>query len=213
MLAISYFFVYVIRMAINDWSMLYFVEEKGYSQITSGLFVGFFEVGGIFGSFFAGWVSDKVFKGKRGPVNALFCAGMVVAVLALWFSSVPIIALDAALMFLIGFLVFGPQMLIGMAAAELSHKKAAATATGFIGWIAYLGAAAAGYPLGKATQEWGWEGFFLALGICGVISVISLLPLWSVRGYQKSKKQKKEMAIDLEEGSLVGAGTSEGSKN
>jgi sugar phosphate permease len=44
-------------------------------------------------------------------------------------------------MFLVGFFVFGPQMLIGMAAAELSHKKAAGAATGFVGWVAYLGAA------------------------------------------------------------------------
>jgi sugar phosphate permease len=36
--------------------------------------------------------------------------------------------------------VFGPQMLIGMAAAECSHKEAAGAATGFVGLFAYLGA-------------------------------------------------------------------------
>ena len=37
----------------------------------------------------------------------------------------------------IGFFVFGPQMLIGMAAAECSHKEAAGAATGFVGLFAY----------------------------------------------------------------------------
>ena len=67
--------------------------------------------------------------------------------------------LTPSLSLLIGLLIFGPQMLIGIAAAELAHKKAAATATGFIGWIAYLGAATAGYPLGRITQDFGWKGF------------------------------------------------------
>ncbi len=79
--------------------------------------------------------------------------------------------LDYALMFAIGFLIFGPQMLIGMAAVELSHKKAAGTSNGFVGWIAYLGAATAGYPISKVAEVWGWYGFFVALGICGFITV------------------------------------------
>jgi len=54
-------------------------------------------------------------------------------------------------------------MLIGIATAELSHKKAAATSTGFVGFVAYIGAAFAGYPLGKITLEWGWEGFFWSM--------------------------------------------------
>lgn len=45
--------------------------------------------------------------------------------------------------FTIGFFVFGPQMLIGMAAAECSHKEAAGAATGFVGLFAYLGASLA----------------------------------------------------------------------
>eukprot|EP01136_Pigoraptor_vietnamica_P000490 Opistho-1_new@25860 len=180
-LAIAYFFVYVIRTAINDWSQLFLVETKGYSLITAGLCVVWFEVGGIFGSLTAGWLSDRIFQGRRGPINVLFSLAVIGAVLALWLSPPGWILLDCSLLFVIGFFIFGPQMLIGMAAAELSHKKAAGSATGFTGWVAYLGAAAAGYPLGKMSETWGWEGFFLALGLCGISSVLLLLPLWKVK--------------------------------
>lgn len=179
-LAASYFFIYVIRTAINDWSTLYLVESKGYSLLTAGACVFWFEIGGIFGSLAAGWMSDKIFRGRRGPVNILFSLAVIFAVFAFWSSPAGVPILDAVLMFAIGFLIFGPQMLIGMVAAELAGKKAAGSATGFVGLVAYLGAATAGFPLGIICQNFGWEGFFAAVGLCGALSVFLLLPLWKV---------------------------------
>ena len=197
-LAISYFFVYIIRMGINDWTLLYLVEVKHYSLIAAGASVSWFEVGGIFGSLVAGWASDKICKGRRGPVNVLFSLFCVAGVAALWFSPQGAVFIDSAILFGIGFFIFGPQMLIGIAAAELSHKKAAGTATGFIGWIAYLGAASVGYPLGKVTQVWGWHGFFVVIGVCGALSVLLLVPLWSVKSHSTLTVDQPE-----EEGALA----------
>lgn len=184
-LGISYFFVYLIRQAVNDWTVLYLVEAKGYSQLGAGAVVFWFEMGGIVGSILAGWASDRLFAANRGPVNALFCLASIIGIYAFWgvAGNAPII--DSMLVFLIGLFIFGPQMLIGIAAAELAHKKAAATATGFIGWIAYLGAATAGYPLGRITQDFGWEGFFITLTGCAVIATLLLLPLWNVRSAEQ----------------------------
>ena len=79
-----------------------------------------------------------------------------------------------------GFMVFGPQMLIGMYASELCHKRAAATANGFVGWVAYLGAAASGYPMGLVIDYAGWNGAFLVLLGCSLLLLIMLLPLRNV---------------------------------
>ncbi len=54
-LAIAYFFIYIIRTALNDWSMMYLKEVKGYSSLIAGSCVCWFEVGGFFGSLAAGW--------------------------------------------------------------------------------------------------------------------------------------------------------------
>ncbi len=180
-LGASYFFVYIIRTAINDWTVLYLVESKGYSQFGAGGVVFWFEIGGFFGSLVAGYASDKFFKGGRGQINVLFSLFVAVAVLAFWYSQACNPIVDSILIFTIGFLIFGPQMLIGMAAAELSHKNAAATASGFVGWIAYIGAAVAGYPLGRITQDYGWDGFFAALAVCAFLATALLIPLWGVR--------------------------------
>ena len=73
--------------------------------------------------------------------------------------------IPAAMAITIGFFVFGPQMLIGMAAAECSHKEAAGAATGFVGLFAYLGASLAGWPLAKVLDTWHWSGFFVVIAI------------------------------------------------
>ncbi len=181
MLAISYFFIYIVRTAVNDWSMMYLKEVKGYSGLVAGGCLVWFEVGGFFGSLAAGWSSDVLFKGKRAPVNVLFAAGVLASLLCFRMMNFYAPVLDSCYLFLFGFFIFGPQMLIGVACAELSHKKAAATATGFAGSFAYLGAAAAGGPLGALINLWGWDSYFIALSVCSCAAIACLLPLWKVK--------------------------------
>jgi OPA family sugar phosphate sensor protein UhpC-like MFS transporter len=178
-LAITYLVVYVIRTGFNDWTVLFLVQSKGYSQFGAASCSSLFEIGGFCGSIVAGWASDHLFQARRGPVNALFSVGILLSVLFFWAVPAGYSVLDSVAVFAIGFTVFGPQMLIGVAAAELSHKKAAATSTGFIGWFAYAGAALAGYPLGRIAEDLGWHGFFVTMAACSVLSVVLLLPLWS----------------------------------
>lgn len=192
-LAISYFFVYAVREGVNHWTALFLVESKGYSSIGANGCVSLFEVGGFFGSLAAGWSSDKFFGGRRGPVNVLFAASMFVSIAIFWFIPVGYVLTDSIVMFLVGFAIFGPQMMIGLTAAELSHKRAVGSSNGFLGFFAYVGAAFAGYPLGYVTQNWGWEGFFWSLLACCVISVLLLIPLWAVTGKDVQRKKAAEL--------------------
>lgn len=189
MLGIAYFFVYIVRTAINDWGQLFLYEYKHFSLIAASSCICAFELGGFFGSLTSGWCSDKIFKGKRGPVNVLFSLATVFAVIAFWFTPFAAVFFASAAMFAIGFFIFGPQMLIGVAAAELSHKKAVGSSTGFIGWFAYSGAASAGFPFGKIATDYGWEMFFVVLTVCSLIAVAFLIPLWSA-----SKRPSKDLA-------------------
>ncbi len=188
-LAVTYFFVYVIRIAVGDWSMLYLIEVKGYTPVTAGFCVCWFEIGGFLGGLVAGWSSDLLFKGKRNPVIVLFSAALILVLLGFNAYATPFPILDAAFLFLFGFFIFGPQFLIGMAPAELSHKKAAATSTGFAGFFAYLGAASAGAPLGAIIKNAGWDAFIYTLIGCASLTALLLLPLWSVKTYRPAEKK------------------------
>jgi sugar phosphate permease len=80
----------------------------------------------------------------------------------------------------------GVKPIIGIATVEVSHKKAAATANGFASCVAYLGAAVAGGPLGAVIKEWGWDSYLLTLFGCGVMCVVLMIPLWSVKTNPKA---------------------------
>ncbi|PSW57918.1 MFS transporter [Photobacterium leiognathi] len=176
LLGLSYILVYIVRTAINDWGNLYLTEQYGYSLITANSALSLFEIGGFLGSLVAGWGSDKIFSGNRGPMILLFSMGIFLSVAALWLMPIASFALQAVCLFAIGFFVFGPQMLIGMAAAECSHKDSVGAATGFVGLFAYMGAALAGYPLAIITQNFHWTGFFVVISVAAAAIGLLLLP-------------------------------------
>ena len=176
LLASSYILVYVVRTAINDWGNLYLTETKGYDVLSANSAVTFFEIGGFIGSLVAGWGSDKIFNGNRGPMNVIFAFGVMFALLAIWMVPNSSYGFLSVCFFAIGFFIFGPQMLIGLSAAEYSHKKAAGAATGFVGLFAYLGAALSGYPIALALESWGWMGFFAIVSMAAGMSGMLLLP-------------------------------------
>ena len=193
-LAFAQFFNGLIRTAVNDWSMLYLIEMKNYSTMQAGFCVCWFEIGGFLGMLSAGWASDVIFKGKRNPINMLYTTAVIFLLFAFKMIILPWPLLDAVFLFLFGFFIFGPQMLIGLAAAELSHKKAAATATGFAGCFAYLGAAAAGGPLGALMNVWGWNSYLLTLLFSAVFGALVVLPFWSIKTNPKEDLPEPEKA-------------------
>ncbi len=181
LLATAYFFIYFIRTGIGDWTMLFMIESKGYSQIGAGGIASLFDVGGFLGGICAGWLSDRVFKARRGPVNALFALLLFVCIGSVWVIPGGYAWMDSCMVFMMGFATFGPQMLIGVAVAELANKQASATAVGLAGWIAYLGSALAGGPLGKIVDGLSWQGFFVCMEVSALCSILLLLPLWNAK--------------------------------
>lgn len=192
LLALSSIFVYIIRNAMNDWTTIFLMETRGFSLMKAGSCVFWFEIGGFVGMLVAGWLSDKLWSGRRGPINVFFSLGMFLCLTIFWLYPQPSLVWNSYIIAMIGFFLFGPQMLIGLAAAELSHKNAAGTATGFAGWFAYLGGAVAGWPLGFAIEKFGWQGFFVMIVACGLVSILCFLPLWSAGANKVKSKRKSE---------------------
>ena len=177
LLGVSYVLVYLIRIALNDWGNIWLAESHGVNLLSANATVMLFEVGGLLGALFAGWGSDLLFSGQRAPMILLFTLGLIVSVAALWLAPVHHYALLAMCFFTVGFFVFGPQMLIGLAAVECGHKAAAGSITGFLGVFAYAGAALAGWPLSQVIEHYGWSGMFSLLSVAAVLMGLLLMPL------------------------------------
>ncbi len=100
------------------------------------------------------------------------------------------------------FLVFGPQLLIGVAAVGFVPKKAIGAADGIKGTFAYLigdsfaklglGMIADGTPVFGLT---GWAGTFAALDIAA-IGCICLMAIVAVMEERKIRREKKNSAVD-----------------
>jgi sugar phosphate permease len=78
-------------------------------------------------------------------------------------------------------------MLVGLCGAEIAGPKAVGASQGFLGWIAYLGAANAGVPISILVKQYGWGAFFTALMASSLIAFALLVPILN----QKSFKQKQ----------------------
>jgi len=174
-IAIANAFVYLIRYGVLDWAPLYLSEVKDFSFEHSSWAYLLYEWAGIPGTLLCGYISDKWFKGRRSPAAILYMVLVLVAVLVYWFNPAGNPSIDMAALMAIGFLIYGPVMLIGLYALELVPKKAAGTAAGLTGLFGYLGGAViANIALGFTVDYFGWNGGFILLTggcICAIVLI------------------------------------------
>jgi OPA family glycerol-3-phosphate transporter-like MFS transporter len=178
-IAIANAFVYFVRYGVLDWAPTYLNEAKGFSFEQSGWAYAFYEFAGIPGTLLCGWLSDRVFNGRRAPVSILFLALTLVCVLTYWLNPRGSPNIDIAMLIGIGFFIYGPVMLIGVQALDLAPKKAAGTAAGFTGLFGYVGGAvSANIVIGMVVDSAGWDaGFILISGAC-VLAMILISFTW-----------------------------------
>jgi OPA family glycerol-3-phosphate transporter-like MFS transporter len=171
-LALANVFVYALRYGVLVWAPLYLVERRG-ASLGEGI-AGFsvFEIAGILGTLLCGYLSDKVFKGARTQIGVLFLLGVGAALAVYWLVDGPIWIAFIALA-VIGGLIYGPVMLIGLQAIDLSPRHIAGTAAGFTGLFGYvLGATLASTGIGLSVEYWGWDVTFMLLLGCVVLAML-----------------------------------------
>ncbi|PTX97677.1 phosphoglycerate transporter protein PgtP [Opitutus sp. ER46] len=172
-IAVANAFVYFVRYGVVNWIPTYLETQKGFSFKDSSVGWLLFEFAAIPGTIVCGWVSDKVFKGRRAPATILFMALTLVGVLVYWGNLHGPRWIDYAALTAIGFLIYGPVMLIGLHALDLVPKKAAGTAAGFTGFFGYVfGSAIAGTGVGWIADKFGWRGVFISMVACCVLTMV-----------------------------------------
>lgn len=178
-IAIANAFVYFIRYGVLDWAPTYLNEVKHFSFEQSGWAYMFYEFAGIPGTLLCGWLSDRVFNGRRAPVSIIFLLLTLACVLTYWLNPPGNPNLDIAMLVGIGFFIYGPVMLIGVQALDLAPKKAAGTAAGFTGLFGYVGGAvSASIVIGIVVDSAGWDaGFMLICGAC-IMAMLLISLTW-----------------------------------
>ncbi|MGL4546092.1 MAG: glycerol-3-phosphate transporter [Plesiomonas sp.] len=188
-IAFANVFVYLLRYGVLDWAPTYLKEVKHFSVDKSSWAYFLYEWAGIPGTLVCGWMSDKVFKGNRGATGVFFMILVAIATTVYWLNPAGNPTVDMAALVAIGFLIYGPVMLIGLHALELAPKKAAGTAAGFTGLFGYLGGSvAANAVVGYTVDHFGWDGgFMLLIGSCVMAVILLALTMFHHNKAQEDK--------------------------
>ncbi|MDR2036727.1 MAG: MFS transporter [Bacteroidales bacterium] len=188
MVAFANVFVYMVRYGVLDWAAAYLQQMKGYDIKTSGWAYMYYELAAIPGTLLCGWMSDRIFKGRRAIMNILFMGMTTLAVLVYWkngqggfvdhiirlFTS-NMQLIDNIAIVAIGFFVYGPIMLIGVQALDLSPKNAAGASAGLTGFFGYFFGTAilANNLLGYlAHNDVTWNTYFIAIITACILSMV-----------------------------------------
>lgn len=164
-------FVYMVRYGCLDWAPT-ILKEQGVDLKEAGWAYFAYEMAAIPGTIFCGWLSDKVFQGRRALPTIIFMALVAVAIVVYWqfFNNFTVVI---CCLIAIGLLIYGPVMLIGVQALDLAPKNAAGTAAGLTGFMGYvLGTAIlANVVIGYVAENAGWDWTFILLLIACALSV------------------------------------------
>jgi sugar phosphate permease len=79
----------------------------------------------------------------------------------------------------VGFLVYGPQVLVGVAAADFASKRAVGMAVGLTGTFGYIGSAISGVCIGWIADNYGWDGGFIFFIISAMLACVCFALTWN----------------------------------
>lgn len=189
---IANLFVYVVRMGILDWGPKFLTESRGLNIKDAAWTVAAFEIAGIVGTLCAGWLTDKLFKGKGHRMCVVCMAGAGLFMLIFRFlPETASLGVTAAVLVGAGFFIYGPQALIGIELGNQATKEASARANGIAGILGYLGAGLSGLLVGYiADSSFGWTGVFSTIIVVAFVGMFILISMWQAPrdGYERASK-------------------------
>ena len=194
-ISIANLFLYIPRIGVFTWAPTFLKEFKGADLLLAGGQVAIFDIAAAAGGIAAGWMSDKYFQSRRGPVGTLYLLLLALAFIALWKIPANHPYFDTLALMFAGFLLAGPQVLAGIAMADFTCKSVVGSANGFSGFLAYVvGAMISGVGVGRLVDVWGWNGAFILFVACSLIGALFFSLTWNARPRNISDNFKQSNA-------------------
>ena len=208
-LCVANVFVYIVRIGIDNWAPLYVTEELHFDAGDAVNTIFYFEIGALVASLLWGYISDLL-KGRRAVV-AVGCMVLIIFAVGLYKNATSVTMVNVAL-FLLGALIFGPQLLIGVSLVGFVPKRAISVANGMTGTFAYLfgdsmakvGLAAIADPESQGLTLFGvtlhgWPAvftvFYVALA-CGIalLALVAFGEEKRIRALQAAERRGEKVA-------------------
>lgn len=181
-ISLANLFLYIPRIGVCIWAPTFLKEFKGADLLLAGGQLAVFHVAAVAGGLTAGWVSDRYFQSRRGPVGTLYLIALSFSFIALWLTPPHHPYLDTLSLIMAGFFVSGPQVLVGIAMSDFTCKRVVGSANGFAGFMAYVvGAIVSGVGIGYIVDRWSWNAAFILFTVCSLIGAFCFFLTWHTR--------------------------------
>lgn len=137
-MGIAYFSVKFLRYALDSW-LPSFLNIHGLPPDQASYFSMIFDITGVVGTIFAGYILDKWFKGNWAGV-CLFCGfGTILGYIAVIYAGANPYAV-AFCFGIVGFMLYGPDSLLtGAAAIAVAGEANGVAVTGIVNGIGSVG--------------------------------------------------------------------------
>jgi OPA family glycerol-3-phosphate transporter-like MFS transporter len=181
-----------VRSSSDQIAILYFQDQMGFDMKTNipaaaRRTLELMPLVAVAGSFLAGWVSDRFFKGHRSPVAmslyiieaVVISSAAVVLLLGHVGPTAGGILLGCTILVLISFTANSTHSIVGSAAPmDIGGKKMAGFAAGVIDSFQYYGAAISlsftGRVLEATKAQYGYTFWFVIMAGFGVFGAIAM---------------------------------------
>ncbi|CAN5897569.1 MFS transporter [soil metagenome] len=177
-----YFCAKFVRYAIWSWAPYFLQMNYKISGTGANLRSTLFEIAGLPGVYFTGYLSDVFFKSRRSEVALIMMIGMTVATaLLVGFGSSVSAGTFTIMLGAVGFTLYGPDALLsGAGAMDIGGRERAAFATAFISGIGSTGAIVQEVVIGRLYDSKGGNltpVFIMLLGsaILGTVFCFALV--------------------------------------
>lgn len=174
--ALAYFCTGAVRHGSDQLAVLYFVDELKLRRDNPAMVhtLELMPVVAIAGSIAAGFLSDKVFKGRRAPVAMslylLESAVILTAVLLIEWIGVKSVSWSCLFLVLISLTANSTHSIVGSAAPmDIGGRRMSGFAGGVIDSFQYFGSAIAVPLMGKLLDKYGWGTWFPTMAGFGLI--------------------------------------------
>jgi sugar phosphate permease len=173
------------RYGFLDWGVTHLMETKDLKVDKATLQFFVIAIGAAAGSYLAGWATDRFFGSRRAPVICVLMA--LLGVLAFVYDSVAQqgAAGTMGLLVVIGFCIYGPQvLLVGTAPADLARRGTSAAAAGFVNFLGYMGAASGDVVTGyyASPKHGGWQVVIYIWSAWAFAGALLMATLWWKKG-------------------------------
>lgn len=139
-MGLIYFSIKFLRYALWSWVPFFFNRNFHMDVSDAGYLSTVFDLAGFAGVLFAGYVSDRVFKGKRALLSAIMLSLMALAFILMYEKGATSLMFFTISMGLAGFMLYGPDSLIsGVGAIDVGSKRGALVAAGIINGTGSIG--------------------------------------------------------------------------